>query len=202
MLKTPSPLNVLIVDDHRLFVAGLMTILHRLPTRLAVTEVDRVEALGEIAPISPDMVLLDLNLPGVSGRECVRRVVERFPHANIILLTGSDDAKLVADCLAAGARAYIHKSSPPENLLATLRGLIGSIGGATTEPPAELNNRLSPRQQEVLTMLCNGLSNKEIAREMGVTDHTIRGHLAGIYRLFGVSTRTKAVLIAKKLGLD
>lgn len=201
-MNAASPLHVLVVDDHRLFVAGLMTILHRLPTRLSVAEVDRIEALGDLDDFTPDMILLDLHLPGVSGRECVQRVADRFPDANIILLTGSDDARLVNDCLAAGARAYIHKSSPPENLLATLRGLIGSIGGTTTGPNVESTLQLSPRQQDVLTMLCDGLSNKEIARALGVTDHTIRGHLAGIYRLFGVSTRTKAVLIAKKLGLD
>lgn len=152
--------------------------------------------------LAPDMILLDLNLPGVSGKEGVRRVAQRFPEAKIIVLTGSDDTRLLTACLEVGARAYIHKSSPPEKLLATLRGLIGSIGGgpASDAPAPEL--QLSPRQQQVLAMLCDGLSNKEIARALDITDHTIRVHLAAVYRALGVSSRTRAVLIAKKLGLD
>ena len=193
-------MKILLVDDHDLFREGLRLILKRLGSQWMVLEAGSAEeglALG-VAEASLGLVLLDLNLPGVGGVDGVHQFRQRFPDCPLIMLSGSDDHQLVQDGIAAGARAFIHKSSTPDEMLGVMHGVLeqGNPTSAWHSSPV-----LTPRQIEVLAQLCAGNSNKQIARELGMSGNTVRVHLHDIFRVLGVSTRTQAAMLAKDRGM-
>lgn len=196
----PTTMKILIVDDHALFRAGLRLILGRLAAPGQLLEAGHAEeglALGQAhAPL--DLILLDLQLPGLAGPDCVRRFRQAFPDCPIALLSGSDEQQLIQDGLAAGARGFIHKSSTPGDMLHVIRDLLERNHRTPARHQAA---PLTARQIEVLVRLCAGGSNKQIALDLGLSDNTVRVHLHDIFRSLGVQTRTQAAMLAKDRGL-
>jgi two-component system, NarL family, nitrate/nitrite response regulator NarL len=206
-------MNVLLVDDHPLFRAGLRSMLERMEADVRVTEVESCEAglaLGERAGSGFDLILLDLALPGMNGIEGIARFRARFATTPVVIVSASFAAPHVKQALDAGAQGFIPKSTPPDVLMSALR-LIFSGGvyvpasvmqGMDAAPPREdASPNLTTTQSRVLVLMARGHSNKAIGNELDISDNTVRAHVSAILRALHVTNRTEAVSIALKHGL-
>ncbi len=163
------------------------------------------EALGELPGLKPDVVLMDINLPGMNGVECVRRWKAQQPSSLIVMLTVYEDAEQIFESLAAGASGYLLKRTPPKELLEAIRDV--HSGGAPMSSqiarkvvhsfraaaPAGETGTLSPREQEILGWLAQGFLIKEIAERLGIGFDTVRTHIRRIYEKLQVHSRAQAV---------
>jgi DNA-binding NarL/FixJ family response regulator len=198
--------RLLIADDHRLMVAAV---------RMAFASESDFEIVGEVEaghqllPLvgrtSPDIVVLDLSMPGMDGLRCLELLRERHPNVKTIVLSGSDDPAAVDASLARGAIAFVRKTVDPTDLAAVIRQAVdGNVYypcgyGRSVAPQPDWE--LTPREVEILRAVAEGRSNKEMAKEFWLSTHTIKYHLTSIYRKLGVSGRTEAVRLAYEHGL-
>jgi DNA-binding NarL/FixJ family response regulator len=163
-------------------------------------------ALAELPVVEPDVVLMDINLPGLSGVECVGRLKELLPDTQVVMLTVYENTDLVFDALAAGATGYLMKQTPPEQLMQAIRDvqagsspMSGHIARKVvasfrqTPLPGSEHEKLSAREQEVLDYLVRGYMYKEIAEVLKISFDTVRSHVRNIYEKLHVRTRTEAV---------
>lgn len=200
----PGPLKVMIADDHQLMVAAI---------RRVLSDRDDIEIVGQAAggeqvlPLvlrtRPDVVLLDIGLPEVDGIECARRIRERLPDVRILMLTAYGDAESVAAAEAAGADGYILKSVAAVDLGEAIHGSPGSDGFLRAGFPDVDGTRveLTEREKAVLQAVCDGLSNRQIGRELWITEQTVKFHLKNVFRKLGASDRAEAVKRAYEHGL-
>jgi DNA-binding NarL/FixJ family response regulator len=211
-------LHVLLVDDHALFREGLKFILRGLDEHLLIGEAGSVDAAVAMPQVPPfDLILLDLNLPGVGDLEALASVRAAFPQAPIVVLSGEDDPRMIRATIEQGAMGFVPKSSTPEILIQALRLILAhgvylplsaldsdeplaDAVEATANPDTILRN-LSPRQVEVLRCVIRGDSNKLIARKLSLSESTVKQHLSAVLRTVGARNRTEAVYAAAKLGL-
>jgi DNA-binding NarL/FixJ family response regulator len=204
-------LRVLIVDDHALFRDGLALILRSVDASTEVTHAADVpsalQALGDGA--APDLVLLDLALPGVAGAAAVRMLRQQAEQCPVVVLSGSDDMRLVRECIDAGAMGFIPKASDSRSMLEALaRVLQGNVvlpeivATVDTEGPESRLELLTPRQTEVLQRLVQGKSNRVIADELGIVEHTVKSHVSVVLQVLQVSNRTEAVYALRHVRLD
>ncbi len=194
--------KILIVDDHALFRAGLRLLLGRLADDVRVFEAESVEsglALGERHG-DLDLILLDVNFPGSHGLDGLAGFRRRFPASAVVLLSGTDAADAAAEGRARGAQGFIAKSVSAERMLEALRRVLDGELWFPGEALARPAIYLTPRQVDVLSCLGQGRSNKEIARNLGMSENTVRTHIAGIFRALGVNSRTEAAIAARKSG--
>lgn len=194
----------LVVDDHPLYRGALATLVRSLFGADAVHEAGAAEA-GLGLATRPDLVLLDFRLPALNGAEAVAAFRQRFPQAVIMVVSASVERREAQAAMRAGARAFVHKTESMEAIADVIRQV---VAGATVEPrwvaegtQAPGGTDLTSRQLEVLTMLCEGLSNKEIALRLGLALITVKMHVSAIFRSLGVVNRTQAALAARRLGL-
>lgn len=193
-------MKLLLVDDHALFRSGVKLLVQQRSDNVAIVEAATAQEGLDIArhPDQPDLVLLDLNLPGLDGPDGVAGYVDTYsPRAPVVVVSGQDDPALAHACLSAGALAFVHKSSSPQQLEQVLDKYL--LTGSTQAPGKTVD--LTPRQKDVLDALALGWPNKEIARSLDVSPNTVKAHLAELFRLLGVNTRTMAVVRARHLGL-
>jgi DNA-binding NarL/FixJ family response regulator len=205
--------RVLIVEDHPLFREGLIQLLHyRLHDCQIVATATAEEALikaGE-SP-TPDVIVLDLNLPGMDGVSALAHFAQRFPMIPVVVISGDDNSETVERVVSAGARAFIPKSLPGASIV---QGIEHALAGRkevldgtrlvvenNTNPPGLFPDGLSLRQMEVLALICEGKSNKEIARELGIVERTVKSHVTAIFGALSVINRTQAAMVAERLGL-
>ncbi len=199
--------RVLVADDHPLYCDALRAVVPQaLPgaeIRTAASQEEVLEAAR--GPEALDLVLLDLNLPGAVGLSCLYALKEIAPAAPIVMVSAMDDPKVMQDCIIAGASAFIPKSTSGQVLIHALKmiaaggtylpsGVVASLrsaDGTTSE--------LTSRQRRVLELLASGLSNKRIARELEITEITVKAHVSAILRKLGVTNRTQAGLEARRL---
>lgn len=203
-------MRILIVDDHALFRAGMGLLLSRLGPGVEVVEVGGVEEAfalaGQPAP-GFELVLLDLNLsvPGATGLDSLRAMRQAFPAAAVVILSGLESQEAMREARAKGARGYIVKAASADSMLDALRRVLdGELHFPSIEPACGAEHgeaRLTPRQREILGLLCEGRSNKDIALRLGMSDNTVRSHLMFVFRELGVHTRTEAALMARRMGL-
>lgn len=218
------PLKILIADDHALLRQGLRQLLADDSPDYEFVEADGFDAaLDALASSGADLLLIDLGMPGMSGADSLRVLREAHPNTKVAVITGSDDRGTILECLGAGVHGYILKSSSVEEI----QRAIGTIlaGGVyvapslaqltplatpalpaepprqfTPEPPAEAP-RFTTRQLDVLRLLAEGRSTKEIARSLDLGPGTVKIHLAAIFRALNAHNRTEAVVLAAKLNL-
>jgi DNA-binding NarL/FixJ family response regulator len=205
-MSAPQPIRVLIVDDHPLFREGLAALLHDESDIVLVGEAaEGHEAVERFRTLRPDVTLMDLQMPGLSGIEAMQLIRREFPEARFVVLTTySRDAQVVR-ALRAGAAGYLVKSTLRKDLLNTIRTV--HLGGKSisAEVAAELarhvlDEPLTERELEILKRVAGGTSNKEIASEFGLTEATVKSHLKNVMAKLGANDRTHAVLIAIKRG--
>ena len=202
-----TPVKVLIADDHRLMLAGVRRALASADDIEIVEEVSSgTQVLPAVARTEPDVVLLDIRMPGMNGLECLERVRSRYPEVRVIMLSAHGDEEHVETARAKGASAYIVKSVDPVDLPAVIRSVIEGAEFAEygrKAAPADASNTagLSARELTILEALGRGLSNLEIAKELWVSEQTVKFHLRNIYRKLDIASRTEAVRYAYQHGL-
>lgn len=212
--------RVLVVDDHTLFRRGLTALLSGFPAIEVVGDAaDAGEALRRAQELSPDLVLLDNHLPGVRGVDLVPALREALPAARVLMLTVSEDEQDLAAALRGGAHGYLLKTIEGDALVAAImRAMRGesvvasemtgklvaayrdAASGPAAAPPSKLA-ALSPREQEILRGIARGASNKEIGRELGIAETTVKIHVQHVLRKLDVASRVQAAVIAAEQGL-
>jgi DNA-binding NarL/FixJ family response regulator len=206
-------ISVSIVDDEKKLCKSIATFLNGSPGFRCVSLYGNAEAALQHLPVDrPDVVLMDINMAGMDGIECVRRLKTLLPQVQIVMLTVYEDPEQIFKALAAGATGYLLKRLEPDELLQAIRDV--SAGGSPmsnsiarkvvgsfqeANQAGEKQNLLSPREQTVLDCLAQGLAYKQIADQLGISINTIRTHLRHTYEKLHVQSRTQAV--AKYLRL-
>jgi len=212
-------IRVLIIDDHTLFRSGIKLLLERQEGFEVVGEAgDGLDGAKRAKKLKPDVILLDLHMPGTSGLAAIPLLLEEAPQAQIIMLTVSEDAEDLLDALRAGACGYLLKNIETDFLLDSIRR--AAIGESVMSPqmaarvadairkPQNINSNaapasveFSPREREVITWLARGGSNKEIARALNMAESTVKIHVQGILRKLNLSSRVQAAVYAVEHGL-
>ena len=195
---------MILVEDHLLVRQGVRSVLEASGETEVVAEGGSAEeALELLRETKCDMVILDLNLPGRNGLWCAAQLHELYPHIPVLILSLHTQRSVVRDAVRAGARGFVAKSAPAEDLLAAVKALAagGSYFDATAAPAVLALMRgeettetgLSTREDQILRLVCQGLSNQQIARHMSLSLSSIKNHLRELFSRFGVSDRTALV---------
>jgi DNA-binding NarL/FixJ family response regulator len=198
-------MKILLIDDHALFRQGLKALLLPLDSELELDEAGTcAEALDHATNHVYDLVLLDLKMPGQSGLDALAALRAAIPATPIVVLSGEDDPYTIRGAIEGGAMGFIPKSSSQELLIQALRLVLakGVYLPATALDGVDANlPGITPRQLEVLRYVIHGLPNKVIARELNISDWTVKQHVSEVLHRLGVRNRTEAVYAAAKLGL-
>jgi DNA-binding NarL/FixJ family response regulator len=199
--------RVLLVDDHAMVRTGIATLLGVTEDLEVVGQAaDGEEAVSVAAETRPDVVLMDLSMPGVDGVEATRRILATQPEVRIVVLTSFSDRDRVSDALAAGAVGYQLKDCEPADLLAAVRSAaaghvpIDARVAGVLLPEAKggrPEDLVSPREIQVLQLVAEGMANKQIGRRLGISERTVKAHLGRVFRQIGVADRTSAALWAR-----
>ena len=200
-------IRILIVDDHAIVRSGLAQLLATATDlELVGAAASGEEAVRMSAELHPDVVLMDLSMPGMNGSSATARVVADHPDTHVLVLTSFSDQSSIVDALEAGAQGYLLKHSEPEVILSAIREIV--VGGSPLDPKAarvliegrrkRAESPLTNREEEVLQMVGAGLANKAIARQLGITERTVKAHLTNIFQRLGVTDRTQAALWAQR----
>jgi len=212
-----EPIRVLIADDHVLFRDGLRALLGAAPDAELVGEAaDGETALRLAEQTQPDLVLMDLQMPGLGGINATRRIVEASPHINVLIVTMFEDDQSVMAAMRAGARGYLLKGAGHSEMLNAIRTvgrgaamfspaiaarLISYFGSMAPPAPQTVFPQLSDREREVLTLIAHGASNADIAARLVLSPKTVRNHITNILSKLQAADRTEAILRARDAGL-
>jgi two-component system nitrate/nitrite response regulator NarL len=212
MSTAEQPIRVLLVDDHSLFRSGIRSLLQRYPEFLVVGEAaDGVEGIKRAQQLKPDVVLLDLNMPGISGVETLQLMQQDCPDTAIIMLTVSEESSDLALAMRSGARGYLIKNIETDYLLRALRRaaagdtvvaeamtgkLVAELQGGRQAPPPSDIDKLTPREKNILDCLARGESNKLIARKLELAESTVKIHVQNVLKKLKLSSRVQAAVYA------
>ncbi len=206
-------IRVALADDHRVVRVGLEQLLE------TFTDVEFVgagaggeEAVALCLETRPDVLLLDLSMPDVDGIEVTRRLRTGAPETRVVVFTSFSDRERIMQALDAGAIGYLLKDAEPEEIHAALRAAARGDAPLAPRAAAELLAErrvrapadamdLTAREREVLTLVVEGLANKQIARRLGISEKTVKGHLTNLFQRIGVADRTQAALWAERNGI-
>lgn len=210
-------LRVLLVDDHKLFRSGVKALLARQSDIEVVGEAaDGLDGVQQARQLRPDVILLDLHMPGVSGREAVKTLSEELPETRVLMLTVSEDAEDLLETLHAGAAGYLLKNIDAEYFVDAIRRaaagdsvvspemtgkLVAGLKRKVAAPPPD-KDLLSAREREILAALARGASNKELAREFELAESTVKIHVQNILRKLKLSSRVQAAVYAVEHGMS
>ncbi len=209
-MSEDAPIRLLLCDDHEMVRAGLRSFLELQPGMEVVGEAGTAEqALALVPRTAPDIVVLDLVLPGLSGLEALRRLRADHPDVKVVVLTSFGGEQAVLSAVRAGAAGYLLKDVGPRELADALRSV--AAGGSMLHPQvaatvmrsmaAEQRDPLTPRETEVLKLIARGLTNRLIARELALSEKTVKAHVSAVLLKLGVADRTQAALHAVRAGL-
>lgn len=212
-----DPIHILIADDHTLFRDGLKALFASLPDTEVVGEAATgTETVALAEKLQPDVVLMDIQMPGLNGIEATRRIVQTSPHIGIIVVTMFEDDDSVFAAMRAGARGYVLKGADQEEMLRTIQAV--ARGEALFGPaiavrlqsyfaaprpgaPPEAFPDLTERERELLALLAQGFNNAEIARQLHISIKTVRNHCSNIFSKLQVADRAQAIIRARNAGL-
>jgi DNA-binding NarL/FixJ family response regulator len=190
-----------VIDDHPLMREAVVMLLRRTRAGAEVVELDRLGGVEEAVKArgEPELFCLDLKLPDTMGVSGVIELKTRYPNTPLAVLSASPSSDAEEQCIEAGADIYIEKSSGASEIGAALRALL--VADAGFEELAPSDNKLSKRQKQLIVMLDRGLSNREIAEELGISEHTVKVHLWRLFRRLGVKSRTQTIHYARTHGM-
>ncbi len=210
-------LRVLVIDDHTLFREGLEGLLVRRGIEVVGSLGDGKEGLRLAHALKPDVVLLDMRMPEINGLSILRQLQQDEFKAPVVILTMSSDERDLVEALRNGARGYLLKDMEPDDLVLALREIVAGKnvvapnlthvlarvvqGDTPPEPESSPIDDLTPRETEILSLLAEGQSNKVIARNLGISDGTVKLHVKAILRKLGIHSRVEAAVIAVENGL-
>lgn len=211
-----EPIRVLIVDDHAYFRKGLRALLKLLPEVEVVGEAgDGDEAIAQTAALQPDVILMDLHMPGRGGLAATEEILRASPHVGVLMLTMVEDDESLSAALRVGARGYVLKGADRVELGRAIRAVRNGeaifspamaqrLAGFFSQPQrqaAPVFPELSEREREVLALVGQGLSNGEIAARLFISGKTVRNHITNIFAKLGVGERSEAIARARAAGL-
>ncbi len=216
-----APLRILLVDDHALFRAGIASLLASRSTVEVVGEAQNgQEALEAARALKPDIVLMDVHMPGVDGIQATRMITTALPEVKVVMLTVSDQDRDLFEAIKSGAHGYLLKNLEPEELFDYLSGIsrgeaplsrvmaakiLNEFASQAARPKGadapESSEALTPREKEVLKLVASGATNKEIATSLTLTENTVKNHLRNILEKLHLENRTQAAAYALKMGL-
>ncbi len=198
MRATATPVKILVADDHDLFRSGLVRMLAA-DARFEVVGEARngVDAIDLTLARQPDVVLMDLVMPDVSGAEAVKRLKLEAPNAHVLVVSAYAHGSTLAEALANGAEGYVHKDATFEDLVSRIIDVDGAKRPSSRAPHAIL----SSREIHVLKQVADGLSNKQIAGRLGISEKTVRNHLSRVFNKLHATNRTEAVMNAMRIGI-
>ena len=202
------PTSILLIDDHALFRSGMRLVLLAGMANVEVLEAASLEQAVRTVTSPPALVLLDIQLQGVNGLEGLGLFKQRWPGVPVVMLSSAAEPETVRQALSRGAAAFVSKADTAEKIIRVIEqvlsgGLPDASGDMARNTPAydAPRPRLTPRQCEVLDLLCEGLSNKVIARRLELSEFTVRGHVQAVLGLLGVSSRSQVMFAARRSGL-
>jgi DNA-binding NarL/FixJ family response regulator len=210
-------LRVLIADDHPLFRNGMRALLASVPDIEVVGEAATGdEVISRAAELQPDLILMDLQMPGTGGVEATRFILQTSPHVRILIITMFEDEDSVFAALRAGAHGYVLKGANPDEMLRAIRAvgsgeaifspaiaqrLLDYFAASRSGIPPPAFPELTDREREILLLITRGRSNPEIARQLDVALKTVRNHVSNIFSKLQVTDRTEAIMRARSAGL-
>jgi DNA-binding NarL/FixJ family response regulator len=206
-MKDAEKIRVLCVDDHPVVRDGLTAIINLQPDMTLVgAAATGAEGLGRFFALKPDVALVDLQLPDMSGFDLIKKIKDKSPNARIIVLTSHEGDVDIQRALEAGAQGYVAKGIVREELLETIRSVFMGkrrLPSAVAQKLAEhlADEPISPRELEVLSLMAEGRRNKEIASELSIAEDTVKMHVRNILSKLQVNDRTEAVTIAMRRGI-
>ncbi|HKL76026.1 MAG TPA: response regulator transcription factor [Halanaerobiales bacterium] len=204
--------KVLVADDHKLVREGIVKLLGFYEELEVIGEAkDGLETVEKIRNEFPDLVLLDLNMPRMNGIDTIKKIKEIAPNIRVLILTIHDDEEYIYEVTKAGAEGYIQKDIEPDELRNSIKKVMNGNKVFPTKIEEKVDKQietekskleeLSNRENEVLELLAQGMSNRDIAEELYISEKTVKNHVSSILRKFSVNDRTQAVIVALKNGL-
>jgi DNA-binding NarL/FixJ family response regulator len=217
-MEATDRIRVMLVDDHALMRKGVGSLLAACPDIEVVGEADNgAEAVARVADLMPDLILMDIQMPVMDGIEATRRIKAEHPYLKVVMLTVSEEDRSLFDAIKAGAQGYLLKRMEPDEFLALVRGIsrgeapisramaskiLGEFSRRMKEPqPEDPAAKLTPREHEVLQLLTQGNTNKEIANTLGVSENTVKNHLKNILAKLHLQNRVQAAAFALREGI-
>jgi len=206
-------MKILLVDDHPLFLEGMRGVLQKLDEAVSIhTSGSCEEALALVDNDDFDLVLLDINLPGMSGLDGLQQIRDQLPATPLVVLSASEDRSKVLSAIELGAKGFIPKSSTPDIMITALQlvlsggvylpmAVLDMVNSAQLKTGNAEGQTLTPRQIEVLKLLAGGHSNKAIGTQLAMAENTVRVHVSAILRFLEVNNRTEAGVAAAQMGL-
>ncbi len=216
---TPTPIRVLVADDHPLFRKGVASLLAGEPDFEVVGEASNgQEAIEKAREFMPDVILMDVSMPGVNGLEATQRIKQEFPYVRIVILTVSDEDQNLFEAIKHGAQGYLLKKIDPQTLFRTLRGAVAGEAPLSRSMATKLlaefarqsrrgsqspapTGTLTEREKEVLGLLAAGKTNKEIGEALAIAENTVKNHLKNILEKLHLENRVQAATYAIREGL-
>lgn len=206
-------MQILVVDDHQLFIDGVRHILEKLDEQVLITEANRAQEAIELLESGRefDLILIDLSMPGMDGMSVLQRMHERGVWLPLVVISGEADVRTIRSALETGALGFIPKSHSSQQMLAALTGI---LDGEIYLPPdiekemERLESRhtrqespITRRQMDVLRLMAKGYSNKQIATSLFLTEHTVKAHVSALFVTLAANNRTECVQIAQRRGI-
>jgi len=196
-------MTVYVIDDHPLMRDAITMLVHRVRPGLKVVSVPKLNVLDSTVERQgiPELFCLDLKLPDTLGLSGVHAIKAKYPDVPLVIVTGSEASDYEAACLEAGADLFLEKASNPNVIIEGLRSLLPADEAVdTADAAAPVPTKLSKRQKQLILMLDQGLSNRDIAEKLSISEHTVKVHFWRLFRRLGVNSRTQALHFARTNG--
>ncbi len=206
-MKKTSPITLLLADDHALVRAALRALIeHESDIKVVAEAANGVEAVKEFLRLRPDVGVVDLHMPGSDGMSAITAILKQIPLARLVCLSSFGGDEDIYRAMRAGAKGYVLKEAPHDQLFACIRSVAKGRTWIAPEAAGSLADHfalpiLSPRELQVLVLLSSANSNKEIAEALGITEGTAKSHVTNLFKKLGVTGRMEAVNLAIKRGL-